>query len=468
MNIRRIALIAALAVVPFGCSDEESPTPDPPGCVAGNEVGDECAGVPSGKLCDGASCAPASCCSVTTVTNDAELTEAIASASDGDCIVLDAGNYAQLDLATKSLRVFAEGPDNTSVGTITTGGSGVDVRGVAASAVNVTGGDVRLSAVRITDSPQDGIAVAAGASVTVEESEIRQSGRYGVSAFDAGSVDLSYTIVEGTEGPGVWMQACDMPCTCANDLTAAITNTIIANAKIVGLSIVDASVTIDNVEVRDTTVGGNFEAGGGVSVAHCADVAATDLRVLDSADFGILVHDSSFVMNGGQVDNNLRGLWMQQIGASQAGAVASVTSVTLDGNLGVGIGVDGAALDVSVTDSTVSNTANISLPVLVNGVSAASEQVGDGLSWLGVSSVTLSSVTVENSARTGLLIDGEVGANSSIENLTLNETGDKGNIIHQNFVDGGTEPVTSGTVPPGIKTADELYAIPEDVVPPGI
>ena len=468
MNIRRIALIAALAVVPFGCSDDETTTPDPPGCEPGNEVGDACAGVPSGKLCDGASCAPASCGNVTTVTNDAELTEAIANASDGDCIVLNAGNYAQLDLSTKSIGVFAEGPDNTSVGTITTGGSGVDVRGVASNAVSVTGGDVRLSAVRISDSAVDGITVGAGASVTVEQSEIRQSGRYGVAAFDSASIDLSETVVEGNEGPGLWVLACDTPCGCTNQLTSAITNTVIANAEIVGLSIVGASVTIDNVEVRDTTVGGNFEAGGGVSVAHCSDVAATDLRVLDSADFGILVHDSSFVMNGGQVDNNLRGVWMQEIGASQAGAVASVTSVTLDGNLGVGIGVDGAALDVSVTDTTVSNTANISLPVLVNGVSAASEQVGDGLSWLGVSSVTLSSVTVENSARTGLLIDGEVGANSSITNLTLNETGEKGSIIQQNFVDGGTEPITSGTVPPGIKTAEELFAIPEDVVPPGI
>ncbi|HHH31278.1 MAG TPA: right-handed parallel beta-helix repeat-containing protein [Polyangiaceae bacterium] len=468
MNIRRIALIAALSLVPFGCSDDEAPTPEPPGCAEGNEVGEACAGVPSGKLCDGASCAPSSCSSVTTVTNDAELSEAVANANDGDCIILSPGNYAQLDMAAKGIGVFAEGPDSTSVGTVTTGGSGAEVRGVAATNVNVTGGDVRLSAVRISGSPQDGVSVSAGASVTVEQSEIRQSGRYGVSAFDSGSVDLSYTIVEGTEGPGVWMQCGDTPCSCATDLQGAITHTVIANAKIVGLSIVDASVTIDNVEVRDTTVGGNFEAGGGVSIAHCADVMATDLRVLNSADFGILVHDSSFVMNGGQVDNNLRGVWMQQIGASQAGAVASVTSVTLDGNLGVGIGVDGGSLDVSVSNSTVSNTANISLPVLVNGVSAASEQVGDGFSWLGLSSVTLSSVTVENSARTGLLIDGEVGANSSIADLTLNETGEKGNIIQQNFVDGGTEPVTSGMVPPGIKTADELFAIPEDVVPPGI
>jgi len=467
MNVRRFALIAALVAAPFGCSGEDPPEVPSTTCTAGNEVGDQCAGVPSGKLCEGQSCAPSSCNAVTTVTNDGELQSAIDSASDGDCIVLSPGNYAQLDLATKSLGVYAEGPDNTSVGTVSAGGSSVDVRGVEAESVTVAGGELRLSAVRVTGSPEDGVAVAVGASVTIEQSEIRQAGRYGVSAFDAGSVDIASTIIAEPQGPGVWIQCGMDPCTCATDLQASIVDTVIANAKIVGLSIVDSSVTIDNVEVRDTTVGGNFEAGGGVSIAHCADVMAKDLRVLDSADFGILVHDSTLDMTGGQVDNNLRGIWMQQIGSSES-SYASVTSVTLDGNLGVGVGIDGGALDVSVDSVTVTNTINISLPVLVNGVSAASEQVGDGVSWLGASAVTLSSVTVENSARTGLLIDGEVGAGSLIENLTLNETGDKGNIIQQNFVDGGTEPITTGTVPPGIKTADELFSIPEDVVPPGI
>lgn len=470
MTIRRFALVAAIAVLPFGCSDDETPAPEVPSCAEGNDIGGECAGVPSGKLCEGAGCAPASCNSVEVVTNDAELQSALDGASEGSCIVLGQGNFAKLDLPPFRVGVYAESPDTTSVGTVTAGGgSGSEVSGISTTAVDVVSGDVRLTAVRISDSPVDGIQVGADASVTVVQSEIRRAGRYGVSAFNAGSVTLDGTVIADTSGPGIWMQCAvdDQPCSCATDLQGSVTNTIIQNAKIVGMAIVDASVTIDNVEVRDTTVGNNFEAGGGVSIAYCADVMANDLSVYDSADFGILVHDATLDMTGGAVDGNLRGIWLQEIGATEP-SYASVTSVTLDGNLGVGVGVAGNALDVTVADSTVSNTTNISLPVLVNGVSAASEEVGDGLSWLDASTVTLDSVTVENSARTGLLIDGEVGAGSLIEDLTLNEVGDKGNIIQQNFVDGGTEPITSGTVPPGIKTGDELFAVPEDVVPPGI
>jgi Right handed beta helix region len=471
MTMRRFALAAAIAILPLGCSGDETTAPTPEGCSEANLVGDVCAGVPTQKLCEGAACAPASCNTSTVVTNDADLATALAGASDGSCIVLSPGNYAQIDLPAVRVGLYAESAEDTAVGTITvSGGANTEISGLTAAGLVVLAGDVRLDAVRIADSGQDGVRVDAGASVRLDRSEILRAGRYGVAAFDSDSVTMDSTVIAESAGPGVWMQCSDgmgTPCSCNTDLTGSITNTKITGAKIVGISIVDASVTIDNVEVRETTVGANFEAGGGVSIAHCSDVTANNLSVLESADFGILVHDSTFDMTGGQVSENLRGVWMQFIGQSQPG-YANLTGVTLDGNLGVGIGVDGGAQSVTVTGTAVENTASISLPVLVNGVSAASEEVGDGVAWLGLSQVVLDSVTVTNSARTGLLIDGDVSAGSSITNLTLNEDGEKANILHQNVTASGTTPVTSGTVPSVTTTPDEVYAVPDDVVPPGI
>lgn len=465
--MKRLLLAAvALVLVPFGCSDEQDPvTPEVTTCDEKNTLGDACAGVPSTPTGDQSACA-----TVINVSAAAELDGAVSSAADGDCIVLGAGSYGVVALPA-GVSLFGESADTVEVEAIevSSGTSGIHDVTVASGTITVrTGAEATISGTRVLESVQDGLLLEQGATVEVRSSEITGAGRYGISAFEAGSVTLDGTIIEDGDGPGIWI-SCMAGCDCSSPVTSSIKNTIIRNNRIVGISFVGASGTLENVTVTDTRVGNSFEAGGGISASACSDIQATELTIASNADFGMLVDDSTLDLASGTIDDNLRGLWVQAIGVSQSSGSVNVTDTVISGNEGVGFGVDGGSVNVTIEKSQITDTKMVPLPVLVNGVSARALDVGDGLSWLGTSQVVARDLTLSNNARVGILIDGPVMSGSAIENLTATNMSGTLEILQQNLPMGGEQPATSGTTPAIESDSSERLAVPTEIaIPPSI
>jgi parallel beta helix pectate lyase-like protein len=463
---RGYLLPLACGLFALGCSDESEPTIDA-GCPAENIVGGVCAGVPSQPLCEESVCTTGSCSQVIQVTSQAELDAAIANASDGTCIALSPGSYGSVILPV-GVSLFGHFHADTSVAAVTVlGGSDVRLRGfgVDGGTVTTSSGTAHIDAVRISNSSGSGVVVNTGASTSIEHSTIELAGRYGIEAFNVDDVQVRSTVIAGNStsgGPGMWVQR-EMGCMGSGTVSATIEDSVLRGNKLVGLSLVGVSATIDNVAVRQSQVGPNFDAGGGVSISGCSTVTANALEVSDSADFGVLIDSSTVTLSTPTVTNNLRGVWIQNVTGS-----VTVDHATISNNTGVGVGIDGMSSSVTVQDSTITDTQMISLPVLVGGVSAGAEEVGDGLAWLGNSFAIIENVSISTSARASVLIDGEVVMGSSITNLTLAGGDEQKGIVQQNLPMNGQQPNTS--MSPGVMPQPgEMFPVPVSPgIPPGI
>lgn len=464
--MKKLLLAAAsLLLVPFGCDDGADPVPVDTACAEGNAIGAACAGVPATPTGDTSGCR-----AVLTAATAGELDAVLGTTGDGDCVVLEAGQYAAVTLPA-GVSLFGRGADAITVDaiTVTSGTSVIADVSVETGSVTVQAGAVAtLSGTRVLNSAGDAVLIEQGASASIRQSEITAPARHGISAFDVASVTIEQTIVENAEGPGVWL-SCTGGCDCTSTASGTIKDSVIRNNRIVGVAVIGASVTFDNVVVADTSVGDNFQAGGGIAASGCSDIDATALTVQNNVDFGMLVDDSSLSLDGGSIDNNLRGLWVQAIGTTRPTDSVSVLNTVLSANEGVGFGVDKASINVSITSSQVTDTKIVPLPVLVNGVSASAMDVGDGMAWLGTSQVTVKDVSLSNNARASLLIDGPVASGSIIENLSSSGTSGASELLQQNLPAGGLQPMTSGTTPAIESDSAERFAIPSEIViPPSI
>ncbi len=464
--MKKVALVAlGLLVLPIGCDTDETPAPSTTACAEGNTIGDACAGVPTHTTGDTSSCA-----AVHTVATAGELDAALSGTQAGDCVILEAGRYAAVTLPG-GVSLHGRGADLVTVDgiTVSAGTSSIaDLTVAVAGVVVKDGAEAKLSGTRVENSGDDGLLVEPGASASVKSSEIIGAARYGVSAFDSESVSIAQTVIEGSSGPGLWLQ-CSGGCACSDTVNGSIENTIVRNNRIVGISVVGAQLELDNVVVADTSVGTRFDAGGGISASGCSDVNATRLTVTGNADFGVLVDDSSLALEEATIDDNLRGLWVQAVGVSRSTDAVRVLDAVISGNEGVGFGVDKASSNVSLERCQITDTQLVALPVLVDGVSANVMDVGDGIAWLGTSEVRLVDVRLDNNARVGVLIDGPVASGSRIEDLTLGPMSGTLDLLQQNLPIDGLKPETSGTTPAIESDAAERLAIPSEVViPPSI
>lgn len=475
MRIYVGCVAAASLLLQLGCSSTDPEPTGPAGCPEENVLGGVCVGVPAEPLCgDNVCTVNATCSTIREVVDQAGLDAAVGAATAGDCIALHPGSYVAA-LLPPSVSLLGRSVDEVRIDSVQiNGGSGALVQGmsVGAEGIRLDGAtDVTIRAVRINSTTADGIEANAGSSLSVYNSEVHGALRYALSAFDANEVLVEGSILNGASGPGMWAQ-CTGGCDCTTTVNVTMNDTIIRDTKIVGLSLVGASATLRNVEISGNTVDDHFQPGGGLSVSQCSTVDAVGLYVRDNSNFGILVDDSS--VNFGEpgsttieVLRNLRGIWVQNIGASMPQTVL-LTGCEVGENDGVGIGVDGASTNVTIRESTIRDTAIIDLPVLIGGVSAGAEAVGDGVNWFSVSQVVIDGLSVSNSARASVLIDGEVAAGSSIDNVTLGDGDDIKGILQQNFA-GGEQPAV-GTGAPSVTTSavEEFHIAQPPAIPPGI
>jgi hypothetical protein len=462
MKLGYLVLLAS-CVLAVGCSDE-SEAPAVAGCPQENVVGGVCAGVPAEALSETVT-TTGSCTSVVQVANMAELDTALAGASDGGCIALLPGIYGSITLPVGVSLFGHHHADTVVAGVLVMGGSDVRLRGFAVQdgTISVSVGTTHIDAVRVEGGSGSGVSAGASASVTIERSTIGGKELYGVEAFNVGSVSVKGSVIAGN-GAGMWVQR-DDGCMGTGTVSAAIEDSVLRSNHLVGLSLVGASATMDNVAVRDSLVGQNFEAGGGIAISGCSTVTATAVEVLRSVDFGVLIDGSTVSLSGAVVsENGVRGVQIQNITDS-----VTIEDAVIEKNVGLGIGIDGASTSVTVRNTTISGTSMISLPVLVNGVSAGADEVGDGITWLDGSFVTIEGVSVSSSARASVLIDGPVAMGSVIHGLTLGGGDEAKGVVQQNLPMDGTQPETMDA-PPIMQQPGEMFSIPAPVpvIPPGI
>ncbi len=468
-----VFLCALVSVGGIGCSDA------PASCPPQNMIAGVCAGISIDEVCANDVCTSGITCSnVIQVANNSQLSAAASTATAGSCITLAPGTYATTTLAG-GVSLLGRSAAEVSITGVTLGaGSGATIRGIAVGSDGVVLASgavgVHLTSIRISSSG-DGLTCQAGSSVTLEKSEITGAGRANLFVQDA-DVTIQDSIIANSEGPGIWMEGsgCDAACACTNRPHLTIENTVIRDNRVLGISLRAAVASMTNVDVTGTKSGKSFmtgQLGGGIVAAACSDLSGKHLRVLDSADFGVLL-DKSTAKLGDALDpqsfessRNLRGLWTQNVDcADPIGApCVEVHNATFAENYGVGVGVGGQTRGFIFCKSRIEGTQSATLPVFDVNQFGTTQIVGDGFNWLDGSSVVIEASTLSGNARQSLLIDGE--AMGSIMSLLL-EGGDENHPpLQQNLPMGGAQPAVWNGVTLAKDTVRQ-FAIPQPPTTP--
>jgi hypothetical protein len=441
--------------------------------------------VPAGDVCADNPCTEGvTCAEVVAVANDADLATKLAAATSGTCLALAPGQYGLINLPG-GVSLLGRSAASVKLGGVIVGaGSGAVLRGigVGSSGVELLGGasGVRIESVRTTGDPKvsrDGVTLHPGTSATVVTSTLDGAGRMGIFAEDA-DVTLDRTVVSGAHVAGIWIQgsSCDATCTCQARPTLTANSSIIRDNHRLGLSARGTVVNLSCTDVTGTQVGDTYEfgqRGGGVTAAECSDVSATKLRVLDSADWGVLI-DGSIAKLGSEkspddtveISRNKRGLWVQNVvesvvqgtGCMDVGGCVALHNGTLMENRGVGIGVAGETRGMIICKATVMNTFSVNLPVSDEmGKLGFLKAVGDGLNWLDGSEVVIEALTLADNERQSLLIDGPASGN--IMSMSLSGSDVTNAPLQQNLAMGDAQP----TLGSGVSLASQetrKFAVP--------
>src|SRR5262249_48919545 len=143
---------------------------------------------------------------------------------------------------------------------------------------------------------------------------------------------------------------CGSGCDCASPSTFSVTRAIVHDTKQLGVALIGVDATMTGVEIRDTHSGADAQLPGGLAVAHCSTLDASELSVVDNdpfdASYGVLVDGSKATIGGNDeahgwdLRGNLMGAWVQNLAADGSQQVLFQHG-RLDGNRGVGLGLSG-------------------------------------------------------------------------------------------------------------------------------
>ncbi|AUX48935.1 hypothetical protein SOCE26_104790 [Sorangium cellulosum] len=465
-----LAVAAALGAAALGCASDPEP---PSACPGGLTASGACAGIPAGALCGGDFCAEGVVCAeVIEVSSDAALSSAAAAARPGACIALGPGAYGPVVLPP-GVSLLGRGAGSVSVASVSlAAGDGAVLRGltVGAGGVQVAGGArARLEAVHVLGSASDGVTLGQGASLDVAASVIEGSARYGLSAFDAVRVTVARSIITGSGGPGLWAQ-CAGGCDCEAPVELEVEDVILRDNKVVGVSLVGARAAMSAVEVSGNGLRG-FDPSGGVSASACATLDATALRIADNSGFGLLIDGASASLGGDEgfeVSGSHPGVWIQNTTAEQT---VELRGGVIERNRAIGLGMSGDARGIIIIGMHIAETFADSTTVVVDG-NLSQEVVGDGVSWqeraqAAISGLVLSgnglvsaNPSVSPSRRASVLIDGGVGLDSSLADVTLQDGDEAVGIVQQRLPEGGVSPLRGAGAPPLRITPDVLFSVP--------
>jgi hypothetical protein len=88
------------------------------------------------------------------------------------------------------------------------------------------------------------------------------------------------------------------------------------------------------------------------------------------------------------------------------------------------------------------------LPAILPDGTPGSDELGDGLSWLGGATATIDGLTLSGNFRTSVLINEPVGVGSTIKNPVLSGGDDQKGILYQRVPTGGQLPTVEGAAAP--------------------
>lgn len=462
-------LLASLLLVPLACSSGDDPIEQGSGaCPEADLVGGVCTGVPRDVSLDASG---VTCGTTHDVAGPGALDAAVNAAVSGDCIVLSPASYGSITLPD-GVSLFSSHPDETTIAGLYAGGdatSSVTIRGlqVTGGGVVLRGGEVTIDAVRILDAPGIAIDIESGRA-TITRSEVYRAAGLGIDAAGAVGLTIEGSKIGENQTGGIWVAGAD---TCNDEAARVdldISDSLLDGNLYVAAALFGAVGRIDNVRIQNGTPAA-FIGGGGLSVAACSAITAGRLAVIDNDDWGVLIDDSDFSLDGGTIDRNVRGIWVQNTVSTGVERV-SILNTKLTANLAVGFGITEGSTGVYAENLTIADTAALSIPVEVDGVSASAEEVGEGITWAGFSQARLTDVTISNSAVKPMTITEEVGTGSIITRMSVDGGMESTlSILHQKLPVGGVTPDWVGGQPTVETTPDQIQGVPSSVtIPPGI
>lgn len=399
---RRAALSAALALTATGCLT-------PP--------------LPAGVECAAA---------VRTAHDAASLTEALAAAQPGDCVVLEDGGYPGSFVVPAGVKLIgAEGATARVLGQ-----SG-ERAALELDAARAQGARTELWNVSVEEAPGNAIAVRGPSARLVD-----------VSVVGAGiaSVAIRCEDTDCFGDDGVELEGC----------------TLASGA--VGLWASGADVRAQDTEVREHT-GDSLTGGGGVFAVGGARLSLEAVRVEDN-DYGVVVDGeggtraelAGVVVRG----NRERGVWAQRLRGSLAEPALRVFgSSEIVANQITGLGLTDS-VGVVVEDSLIAET--VLSPVTVDVETTV--DIGDGVGlFAGSGAVRLEAVTLRRNQRSQAVVD-RGGAGISLVNPTVERDEGQLAVVVQNTAEAVDAPpeVLEGNAPE-LAVSAPFVLVPDALVP---
>ncbi|HZO12049.1 MAG TPA: hypothetical protein VFB62_02285 [Polyangiaceae bacterium] len=413
-----------------------------PGCERDEEVscemfGAACVGAPGGELCGDDYCTEgANCSEVIEVENDADLQSAAGRAAAGSCIAVAPGDYGAVSLAG-GVSLLGKGADAVRIRQLSySGGSGSLVRGVEVqNGVTIDGTTgVQLDSIRVVGG-SIGVDAKNGASIALAHTTISGTALYGIFA-DGSSVAMSQTIVQDTQGAGVWTQcAGDGGCACTDKPSLEINDSLVRRTKLVGVSVRGTRTSMHHVDIREIRDFNFSTQGGGFAASQCSELDLTGIHIENTDAFGVLISRSSGKLGGGLdefgiiIVNSRVGCWLDAVGADGLQPL-EVNGLDVDSVHGVGLGLGLESKGIIIVNSKIANTKLKTLPVMGGG----SEDVGDALVWNEGVQADVQGITISSTARHPVLLDGNVGVGSKLTSLTLAGGDESKGILQQRAV----------------------------------
>ncbi|MGZ6095856.1 MAG: hypothetical protein ACXWUG_27695 [Polyangiales bacterium] len=428
---KRFLPLLALALL-AGCSSKKDDAPVVT-CDDRAKVDGVCPGVSSAAVgTDGVACS-----SQISVASAGELSDKASSATAGSCLVLEPGTYGAVTLPA-GVSLLGKGSSGTTVDGVTlTGGTTATIRGIAVGAGGIiaTGkGDLTVDRVLVSHATNHGINVT-DTNLTVLTSTIEYSGKFGLALGSS----------------------CTMACTERPKLV--IKGVFVREAHGVGIWAHGADVILAGVQV-DTTRAQQFLYGRGLEVAaepengQTCSITASSFAVLHGDEVGVFVDGCSADFSGFLSSQNIRGMQLQNI----PDGGAKVQDFTMEANKALGLGIS-KSKGIIVQGGRIASTVALRVPVDVGGV----QEVGDGLNWLESDVNVGATVTIENSARQGVIIDST--STGKFDGVLGGGDEAKGIIVQGGLTAGGVQDGLniSGSVKTEVLTKDKAVPVADRV-----
>lgn len=379
MQKHLLPLLALVLVA--GCSSKKEDAPVVT-CDDHAKTGGVCPGVSSAAAITNAADGVA-CSSQVPVANAGELSSKASSAPSGACLVLEPGTYGAVTLPA-GVSLLGKGSSGTTVDGVTlTGGASATLRGltIGASGIVATGkGALTIDRVLVSHASGYGINVT-DIDLTLLASTIEYSGKFGLAAASscAGSATMPCTqrpklVVKGVfvreaHGVGIWAH---------------------------GIDVTVAGLEIDSTRAQSFLYGRGLEIAAEPDLGQSCSVSAASFSIQNGDEVGVFVDGCNADFTGFVSSQNIRGMQLQNI----PDGGAKVQDFTMESNKALGLGIS-KSKGIIVQGGRIASTIALRVPVDVGGV----QEVGDGLNWLESDVSVGATVTIESSARRGVIID---------------------------------------------------------------